>query len=73
MATITPPKYVRQVLVTLQSRGHLAYLVGGCVRDILLGVHPQDWDVCTSALPAQVLDIFPNSRPTGIQHGTVTV
>lgn len=73
MANITPPKYVRQVLVALQSRGHLAYLVGGCVRDILLGVHPQDWDVCTSALPQQVLEIFPNSITTGIRHGTVTV
>ncbi|MBP3539713.1 MAG: polynucleotide adenylyltransferase, partial [Oscillospiraceae bacterium] len=48
MANITPPKYVRQVLIKLQSRGHLAYLVGGCVRDIILGVQPQDWDICTS-------------------------
>lgn len=73
MPNISPPKYVRQILVTLQSRGHLAYLVGGCVRDVILGVHPQDWDVCTSALPEEVLEIFPNSRPTGLQHGTVTV
>lgn len=73
MNNITPPKYVRQVLVTLQSRGHLAYLVGGCVRDIILGVHPQDWDVCTSALPEQVLDIFPKCISTGVRHGTVTV
>lgn len=73
MANITPPKYVRQVLVTLQSRGHLAYLVGGCVRDIILGVQPQDWDVCTSALPNEVLELFPGARPTGIRHGTVTV
>lgn len=73
MANISPPKYVRRVLVTLQARGHLAYLVGGCVRDIILGVRPNDWDVCTSALPAQVLEIFPGARPTGIKHGTVTV
>lgn len=73
METITPPKYVRTVLVTLQSRGHLAYLVGGCVRDILLGVHPQDWDVCTSALPEQVRELFPKCITTGIRHGTVTV
>ena len=73
MAIITPPKYVRQVLVALQSRGHLAYLVGGCVRDIILGVHPQDWDICTSALPGEVLSIFPKAVPTGIKHGTVTV
>lgn len=73
MEKISPPKYVRQVLRTLQAREHQAYLVGGCVRDIALGVWPQDWDICTSALPEQVLDIFPGSRPTGIQHGTVTV
>ena len=50
MANVTPPKYVRQILFSLQSRGFAAYLVGGCVRDILLGVRPQDWDICTSAL-----------------------
>ena len=73
VAVITPPKYVRQVLLTLQARGHLAYLVGGCVRDIILGVRPQDWDVCTSAQPQEISDIFPSSRPTGIKHGTVSV
>ena len=73
MAVITPPAYVRQVLTALQARGHSAYLVGGCVRDMILGVHPQDWDVCTSALPEEVLAVFPGSRPTGLQHGTVTV
>ena len=73
MTPITPPKYVRQVLTTLQARGHLAYLVGGCVRDMLLGVHPHDWDVCTSALPEQVLDCFPHTLPLGLKHGTVTV
>ena len=73
MANITPPKYVRHILVTLQSRGHPAYLVGGCVRDMLLGVQPHDWDICTGALPEQVLEIFPGSRPTGLKHGTITV
>ena len=73
MANISPPKYVKHILVTLQSRGHAAYLVGGCVRDMILGVQPQDWDVCTSALPEQTLEIFPGSRPTGLKHGTVTV
>lgn len=73
MTPISPPKYVRQVLTTLQARGHLAYLVGGCVRDMLLGVHPHDWDVCTSALPEQVLSYFPHTLPLGLQHGTVTV
>lgn len=73
MANITPPRYVKQVLITLQSRGYLAYLVGGCVRDMILGVHPQDWDVCTSALPEEVRVLFPHTVPTGIRHGTVTV
>lgn len=73
MAIITPPKYVRTVLTSLQARGHLAYLVGGCVRDMLMGVHPHDWDVCTSALPEQVSEIFPRCLPLGIRHGTVTV
>lgn len=73
MEKIVPPKYVMQILVTLRSRGHLAYLVGGCVRDMLLGVRPQDWDICTSALPEELLEIFPGSLPTGARHGTVTV
>ena len=73
MPTVTPPKYVKQVLVTLQSRGYLAYLVGGCVRDMILGVHPQDWDICTSALPEQVRELFPRTLTVGIRHGTVTV
>lgn len=73
MANVTPPKYVRHILVVLRSHGHLAYLVGGCVRDMILGVRPNDWDICTSALPDEVMAIFPHSRPTGIKHGTVTV
>ena len=73
MAIIKPPKYVRQVLFTLQSRGWPAYLVGGCVRDMLLGVRPHDWDICTGALPEQILEIFPGSLTVGLKHGTVTV
>jgi len=73
MPHISPPKYIKQILITLQSRGHLAYLVGGCVRDMLMDTEPQDWDICTSALPEQVLELFPGSKPTGLKHGTVTV
>ena len=73
MSAITPPGSVRQVLTALQARGHLAYLVGGCVRDMLLGVAPHDWDICTSARPKEVLAIFPHAEPTGLRHGTVTV
>ena len=70
---IYPPQHVKQILRTLQSREHQAFLVGGCVRDMLLDIVPQDWDICTSALPSQIMELFPGSRPTGIQHGTVTV
>ena len=73
MENVTPPKYVLQVLRSLKARGYVAYLVGGCVRDMVLGMHPNDWDICTSALPEQVLEVFPGARPTGIRHGTVTV
>lgn len=73
MSQISPPKYIRQILFTLQARGHAAYLVGGCVRDIIMDIAPQDWDICTSALPEEVMALFPDSRPTGLKHGTVTV
>ena len=73
MIKSTPPKYVRQTLIRLQSRGYQAYLVGGCVRDMLMGKQPNDWDICTSALPEEVMEIFPTARPTGLKHGTVTV
>ena len=73
MAAITPPKYVRQVLFTLQGRGYPAYLVGGCIRDLLLERRPHDWDICTAALPEQVLALFPDSLPGGRRPGAVTV
>ena len=73
MNNIGPPKYVRNVLFAIQSRGHMVCLVGGCVRDMILGVQPNDWDVCTSALPQQVLDIFPDSITNGMKHGTIGV
>ncbi len=68
-----PPKYVISVLKRLESHGFSAFMVGGCVRDIIMGRRPNDWDICTSALPEEVVAIFTHSRPTGIQHGTVTV
>ncbi len=63
------------LLRTLHEAGHAAYAVGGCVRDNLLGLAPHDWDLCTSALPQQVLELFgpQNCIPTGLQHGTVTI
>lgn len=67
------PQDVTALLQTLEQAGHRAYLVGGCVRDMCMGVAPQDYDVATSALPEQVLALFPAAIPTGLQHGTVTV
>lgn len=71
--TIKPPKYVIEILKRLEQRDFKAYLVGGCVRDLLLGKTPQDWDVTTSATPDQVMELFEKTVPTGIRHGTVTV
>lgn len=63
------------LLTRLHTAGHAAYAVGGCVRDSLLGQTPHDWDLCTSATPEQVLELFGKAHciPTGLQHGTVTV
>ena len=63
------------LLDALHAAGYAAYAVGGCVRDGLLGLCPHDWDLCTSALPQQVMNLFGEERciPTGLQHGTVTV
>lgn len=63
------------LLDRLHAAGHAAYAVGGCVRDSLLGLVPHDWDLCTSATPAEVLALFGEEHciPTGLQHGTVTI
>ena len=67
------PAPVVDVVVRLQERGHQAYLVGGCVRDLVSSRQPKDYDVATSATPEQVQASFKKVIPTGIQHGTVTV
>ena len=67
------PAPVLKIIDRLEKNGHRAYLVGGCVRDLLRGVVPQDWDVATTALPSLVQEIFPRTLPTGIAYGTVTV
>ena len=63
------------LLDTLHAAGYAAYAVGGCVRDSLLGRTAHDWDLCTSALPQQVMKLFGAEQciPTGLQHGTVTI
>lgn len=67
------PQPVLEVLRGLEAAGHQAFLVGGCVRDLLLGRTPTDWDVTTSAPAEEVLGMFPRTHPTGIRHGTVLV
>lgn len=69
------PKNVRHILEKLNAAGFEAYAVGGCVRDTLLGRTPNDWDICTSALPEETEQCFAGYRviETGLKHGTVTV
>ena len=63
------------VLNRLHDAGYQAYVVGGCVRDTLLGLVPKDWDVCTNALPHEMQRVFADCHviETGLQHGTLTV
>ena len=78
------PKGAKFITETLEKSGYEAYIVGGCVRDAIMGREPGDWDICTSALPEKVAEVFENLTdaetnyhihvvPTGIKHGTVTI
>ena len=69
------PEYVRVIIERLEAAGHEAYIVGGSLRDMLIGRAPSDFDVTTSALPEKTLALFSDMRaiPTGIEHGTITV
>ena len=71
----TLPNAVLYALEKLNNSGYEAYVVGGCVRDFLMDKAPQDWDVTTSATPAQMREVFAGDRTieTGIKHGTLTV
>lgn len=73
--TISLPKNVKTIIETLEKNEYEAYIVGGCVRDELLGRAPKDYDIATSAVPEQTKRCFRNFKviETGIQHGTVTV
>ena len=75
MTHIELPKNVSRLLATLHNAGFLAYVVGGCVRDSLLGRPVSDWDVTTDATPEQVKSVFAGYKTidTGLKHGTVTV
>ncbi len=69
------PEYALAVVNRLEEYGFEAYVVGGCVRDSLMGRSPADWDVCTNATPREVLRVFRRFHviKTGLQHGTLTV
>lgn len=69
------PEDVKWILSTLNASGFEAYAVGGCVRDTILGRSPNDWDICTSALPEETKACFPGCSilETGLKHGTVTL
>ena len=62
-----------ELIATLRAQGHKAYLVGGCVRDRLLGVIPKDFDIATDARPDKVVEYFPQARLVGAQFGVVLV
>ena len=70
---IIMPPGAAYIIEELNKRGYEAFIVGGCVRDSLLGRVPNDWDITTSATPYQVKEIFKKTVDTGLQHGTVTV
>lgn len=72
------PEAVRRILGVLREAGYPAYLVGGCVRDCLLGKKPHDWDICTDAPVSKIRPVFKEKgnyhvAPTGLKHGTLTV
>ena len=69
------PENIAAILDRLERRGYEAWVVGGCVRDDLLGIAPHDYDICTSALPEQTQEVFSDHRLVlaGVKHGTVGV
>ena len=67
------PRDVFGLCDKLRATGKKSWIVGGCVRDLLLGRTVSDWDLCTDARPDELVTIFPKAIPTGIEHGTVTV
>src|SRR5271163_5028657 len=66
-------QHAAEIVRTLRERGHQAYFAGGCVRDLLLGCEPADYDVATDATPQQVMQIFPETYAVGEQFGVVLV
>ncbi len=56
------PEYVKNIVEKLEQAGFEAFIVGGCVRDLLMGWEPKDWDITTNARPEKILEIFPNGK-----------
>jgi len=73
MAAVTPREFAIKVVARLRREGHEAYWAGGCVRDELLGLIPQDYDVATSARPEQVQELFPRTLAVGAAFGVIEV
>lgn len=67
------PNPVKEILSRLRKQNFEAYIVGGCVRDSILGKSPEDWDITTNARPDEIIKLFPKTLETGLKHGTVTV
>src|SRR5579863_5544319 len=70
---MTPRELAEQVCATLRRHAHQAYLVGGCVRDLILGREPADYDVATDAPPERVQELFPSSTDVGARFGVIIV
>lgn len=73
MIKLLLPEYIETILEKIEKAGFVAYAVGGCVRDLLRNVTPNDYDIATSASPSDIKKIFPKTVDTGITHGTVSV
>ena len=73
LAEFSTAGFSTTIVQNLRQRGHQAFLVGGCVRDLLLGREPKDYDVATNATPEQVMTIFPETYAVGAQFGVVLV
>ncbi|MGL5354047.1 MAG: CCA tRNA nucleotidyltransferase [Clostridium sp.] len=67
------PMDVKNIIDKFYNNNHKAFMVGGCVRDIILKKEPKDYDITTSALPDETILLFDKTIPTGLQHGTITV
>lgn len=75
MKDIKMPENVKMILDKLSSKGYEAVIIGGCVRDSIMGIEPHDWDIATSAQPEEIMECFKhyNLMKAGLKHGTVTV